>query len=110
MRRLLAAALTAALVTSAAAGAGATEHTTDSVPPPDAVAITVDAPPHEARLEEFDEVHWYRFDATDGQDYWIVVDTGGNRSLPTVGARFSLHDAAGERVDVASASDDDELR
>ena len=110
MRGLLAAALTAALVMSATAEAGATEHTTDPVPPPDAVAITVDAPLHEARLEEFDEVHWYRFDATEGQDYWIVVDTGGNRSLPAVDAWLSLHDAAGERVDVASASDDGELR
>ena len=110
MRRLLAAALTAALVASAAAEAGATEHTTNPVPPPDAVPITVDAPPHEARLDEFDEVDWYRFDAAEGPDYWIVIDTGGNRSLPAVDAWLSLHDATGARVDVTSASDDDELR
>ena len=110
MRRLLVATLTAALVASAAADAGATEHTTDPVPPLDAVPITVGAPPHEARLDEFDEVDWYRFDAAEGQDYWIVIDTGGNRSLPAVDAWLSLHDATGARVDVTSASDDDELR
>lgn len=110
MRRLLGAALTAALVAGAPTAAGASGHTTDPVPPPNAVVIAVDTPPHETRLEAFDEVHWYRFDAVEGQDYWIVLDTGGNRSLPPVDAWLSLHDATGARVDVASASDDDELR
>ena len=110
MRRLFAVALIAALVMSTTAEAGASEHTTDPVPPPDALAIIVDAPPHEARLVEFDEVHWYRFDAIEGQDYWITLDTGGNRSLPPVAAWLSLHDATGALVEVASASDDEKLR
>lgn len=110
MRRLLGAALAAALATSVATAAGASEHTSDPVSPSDAVAITVDAPPHEARLDHFDEVHWYRFDAVAGRDYWITLDTGGNRSLPPVDAWLSLHDATGALVDTASASDDDELR
>ena len=110
MRRLIGAALAVALATSVSAAAGASEHTSDPVPPSDAVAITVDAPPREARLDRFEEVHWYRFDAVAGRDYWITLDTGGNRSLPPVDAWLSLHDATGALVDTASASDDDELR
>ena len=119
MRRLLAVALvlTLASVVPSTAHAedtlngGEPEDTTTPEPPPgDAVILTVDAEPHEARIDELYEVDWYRFTAVAGQDYWILADTSRGGSWIDVDIVLSLHDANGAAVEVAAENHLNEQR
>ncbi len=130
MRRLLVAGLVLALATSVAAttqagtivgdtapradepsgGQDEEESTTPDPPPGDAVLLTVDAEPHEARIDELYEVDWYRFTAVRGQDYWILADTTREGSWIDVDIVVSLHDASGAAVEVARENHHNELR
>ena len=130
MRRLLAVSLVLALTTGVPAtihagaiagdtgphadepsgGEDAEESTTPQPPPRDAVILTVDAEPHEARIDELYEVDWYRFVASEGQDYWIVADSSWEGSGVDVDIVVSLHDATGTPVEVARENHHNELR
>lgn len=130
MRRLLAATLVLALASSlpATAHAGAvdpdnrprtdepadgegTEDASAVQPPPsDAVILSIDAEPHEARIDDLGEVDWYRFTATAGRDYWIVADTSRGGSWIDVDIVVSLHDADGAQVDPVVENHLNELR
>ena len=79
-------------------------------PPGDAVILTVDAAPYEARIDELDEVDWYRFEARAGEDYWIVADTSREGSWIDVDIAISLHDTTGAPVEVGRENHLNELR
>ncbi len=125
MRRLLAVALVLALTTGVPAtthagaiagdtgpqadepSGGEEESTAPQPPPRDAVILSVDADPYEARIDELYEVDWYRFTAVAGRDYWVVAET----DFPTdVDITVALQDATGAAVEVASRSDYGDLR
>ena len=130
MRRLLAVSLVLALTTGlpstthAGAIAGDTgphadepsggedeeESTAPEPPPSDAVILTLDAEPYEARIDELYEVHWYRFTAVGGHDYWILADTSREGSWIDVDIAVSLHDATGAAVETAAENHLNELR
>ncbi len=74
-------------------------------PPEDAVVLTVDDTMNEARFAELYEVHWYRFEAREGQDYWIVARRSRNSSGDGVDTTVSLHTATGATIEVAEQSD-----
>ena len=84
--------------------------TTPQPPPGDAVILTVDAEPHEARIDELYEVDWYRFTAVGGKDYWILADTSREGSWIDVDIAVSLHDATGAAVETAAENHLNELR
>ena len=113
MRRLLAATLVLALTAGVPATASAQEPSegesadgTEALqtPPRDAVILTVDADPYEAGIEEYYEVDWYRFEAREGQDYWIVADTRRGEPSEAIDAVVSLHDATGAEIEVMESS------
>lgn len=83
---------------------------TPQPPPSDAILLAVDAEPHEARIDELYEVDWYRFVASEGQDYWIVADTSREGSGVDVDIVVSLHDGTGTPVEVARENHHNELR
>ena len=74
-------------------------------PPEDAVVLIVDDMQHQARFAELYEVHWYRFEAQQGQDYWIFAAPFRRGSPGDVDAAISLHDATGVPIEVAERSD-----
>ena len=119
MRRLLAIVLVltlASVVPSTAyaddtSNGGHSEDTSTPEPPPgDAVVLTVDAEPHEARIDELYEVDWYRFTAVGGHDYWVLADTGRGGTWMDVDINVALHDATGAEVEVAAFSEYNDLR
>lgn len=128
MRRLLAVALVLALTTgvpatahaSAIAGdtgpqadepSGSEEESEAPHPPPrDAVILTADAEPYEARIDELHEVDWYRFTAVGGHDYWILADTQRGGAWIDVDITVSLYHATGAAVEVAGYSGRNALR
>ena len=119
MRRLLAIALVltlASVVPSTAhaddtSNGGHSEDTSTPEPPPgDAVVLTVDAEPHEARIDELHEVDWYRFTAVGGHDYWVLADTGRGGAWMDVDINVALYDATGAEVEMAAFSEHNDLR
>ena len=116
MRRMLAAtlglALTAGLPATASAQEPSEGESADGTeapqpPPRDAVILTVDEEPYEARIDDFDDVDWYRFTAVGGRDYWIVADIHYSFEVDVT---VSVHDAGGAEVEVTRRSDHGELR
>ena len=126
MRRLLAATLVLALATSIPAttyadttagdgelqadepsGGDQGESTTPQPPPRDAVVLTIDADPYEARIDELYEVDWYRFTAVAERDYWIVAET----VFPNdVDITVVPHDASGTAVEATTNNRQGDLR
>ena len=118
MRRLIVATLILMLAVGLPATASADDSSGDGdeqgsatpqLPPSDAVALTVDAEPYEARIDDLYEVDWYRFTAVGGRDYWIVADTHRGGSRDDVDITVSLHDAGGVELDVRARTGYDDL-
>ena len=91
-------------------GEGPEGGTTPEPQPPDAVLLTADADPHEARINELYEVDWYRFVARPGQDYWIVANVAGEDAGIDVDLLVLLYDTAGAPAEVAGMRIYGELR
>ena len=71
--------------------------------PPTLAALVVDGESHVAQLADLYEVHWYRFEARQGQDYRIGVGGRSGRAVGDVSVELSLHDSTG--APIASEAD-----
>ena len=91
---------------------GSVAETSDAAtpegPPTDAVVLVVDGESHVAQLADLYEIHWYRFEAHEGQDYRIIVSGRLGGSSRDVAVELSLHDATG--AEIATEADPDSLR
>ena len=87
------------------ADSATTTRAAEGPPPEDAVVLIVDDMQHRARFAELYEVHWYRFEAGEGQDYWIVSRPSRSASGDGVDTTVSLHTAAGAPLEAAEQSD-----
>ena len=74
-------------------------------PPEDAVVLIVDDTQHEAHFAELYEVHWYRFEAREGQDYWVFSAPSRDPSSGGADTALSLHEATGAVIETAEQSD-----
>ena len=81
---------------------------TPEEPPADAAVLVVGAESHVAQLADLYEVHWYRFEARQGQDYRIVVGGRSGRAAGDVSVELSLHDSTG--APIATEADPYSLR